>query len=364
MNKRWTVWTKDESLCVYCCIKNRKSANLRVDLRVEKLNPQAVISDVKLKASSSSSSALLPASGAGPPGEFVLVPGAFSEERSGKLKAAVNLAGVLESAAGVTKDLSVGDFEVCYVQTETKITKQVVTTTATAASSSTASVKLDKGPGDDLLDLLDAPSPASAPIDFGDEPKEVAAEAAVEQVIEKQEEVEVVVPKTVNGFSPLRLELPATVVLEATRWSEDEIASYIGANAKSHLVAQAGEVLQQALSSATPDAIANAEQVVLPKLVAKAAAVCNFHGLQQATPSASTPGGTSVAGPRKFLLVSQACGHKGAAEAPHLVALCAGAVKDGMLNVRVTVKGGSQEEVEAVKGELAAALKEAVAAAV
>eukprot|EP00392_Amoebophrya_sp_AT5.2_P017779 g18191.t1 len=106
------------------------------------------------------------------------------------------------------------------------------------------------------------------------------------------------------------------------------------------------------------------QEVVLPKLVAKAAAVCNFHGLQQATPSASTPGGTSVAGPRKFLLVSQACGHKGAAEAPHLVALCAGAVKEGMLNVRVTVKGGSQEEVEAVKGELAAALKEAVAAAV
>ncbi|CAD7927301.1 unnamed protein product [Amoebophrya sp. A120] len=283
-----------------------------------------------------------------PDGEFALVSGDFVDERSGKLKTTVDLTTVLSSAQNPSDSLGLDGFQVSY--------KKTVTITE-AAPAKPAEVKLAAAPGpsDDLMDLLDAPSPASAPIDFGDDLLGVGTSAsssstkpdgAEHTMTTRTEE------QTVVLADNLRLPLPATVILEAKRWQEDAIASYIGANAKTHLTTQAGEVCQFPIRDG-PQA-----EAMLPKLVGKAAACCNFHGLQQGA------GAAAGAGPKKFLLVSQASAHQGADDGPHLVALCAGAVKDvGELTVRVTVKGSEQSEVESVKEQLVLALKDSVALA-
>ncbi|CAD7938304.1 unnamed protein product [Amoebophrya sp. A25] len=441
LGKRWTVWGKDDSICVYCCIKNRKGTQLRVDLRVEKTGNAAVkdagvqISDVKLVAKPGGASASVL-----PNGEFALVEGEFAEERSGKLKASLNLAPLLERAAAspsatqVDGDaLTLGNFDVVYQKVwREKVVSQRSESSSSTSNSSSEAIDLATGQtlklaarsdGDDLLDLLDASSPAAndfeAALGAGDSSVSSSTttggpgsssgapgggtvvvsetevpKSALVSLIQNRAKLTALASSSASSsassddlFSvgldvpapappqPLTLRLPPTVFLEPKRWSEDEIASYIGQNSKTHLTSQAGDVCQLPFANLRSLIVQNgpptAEQPegvvsyaavekkiaeeLLPKAVGKAAVVCGFHGLQQGA-------GGSAAGPRKFLLISQPWQHKGAEAAPHLVSLCAGIVKDGVFNLRVTVKGADQASVDAIKDDLAKTLKDTLAA--
>lgn len=64
---------------------------------------------------------------------------------------------------------------------------------------------------------------------------------------------------------------------------------------------------------------------------------------------------------RKFLLVSQTNAHFAkptSTTEPHVVSMCMGAIKDGNLMLRVTIKSDAQETSEAAKNGVVAYLNE------
>ncbi len=90
LNRNWAVWAEDENVCVYLCVKNKREQSLRLDLRVErKAPPPAVVSNVRL---SSADDGII--------WKTDLVPGVFSEERSGKIKTVMNCQSLSRPGAG------------------------------------------------------------------------------------------------------------------------------------------------------------------------------------------------------------------------------------------------------------------------
>lgn len=132
----------------------------------------------------------------------------------------------------------------------------------------------------------------------------------------------------------LELRLPATTFLTPAPMTEDEVAEYVAENSAELLKEQTA----QAVSLMASGKAAAALSQELPGLVGRCAGLCNFYGIQQ---QAATQNKS-----QKFLLVarpppqgpSQLVGQEALPEAARVIVLCAGLPKDGMLDIRVTVK--------------------------
>lgn len=157
--------------------------------------------------------------------------------------------------------------------------------------------------------------------------------------------------------SPLEIRLPSTMFLSPCCLTEDEVATYIADNQSELLSQQAAEAVSLSMPGREADAIAGD----LTDLVARCAALCHFHGIQQ-------PGQNQNRG-QKFLLVARAPEARGASalpgqeplpEAARLICLCAGLPKDGSLDVRVTIKSCRKDVSSDVAAHLTAVFRELV----
>lgn len=126
MGKKWSVWAKDENVCVYICLKNKRNNLFRFDLRLEKTvkDVGVKIGNIRLRTTCGAAGA---AGESGPAGggevtfalggaggkeqttnEFPLVQGGFLDDRSGKIKAMLDV-----SKLSVGFEASLG-FELVY----------------------------------------------------------------------------------------------------------------------------------------------------------------------------------------------------------------------------------------------------------
>ncbi|CAK0873041.1 unnamed protein product [Prorocentrum cordatum] len=155
----------------------------------------------------------------------------------------------------------------------------------------------------------------------------------------------------------LELPLPATTFLEPAAMTEDAVAEYIGQHAATMLSQQAA----QAVNLNAPGKSAEALADELPGLVGTAAGLCHFHGIRGAASGASKG--------QKFLLVANPPAQQ--AQSPlqgqvalpagaRVVCMCAALGKEGLLELKVTVKSCRKDVCDDICSQLLSIFRELV----
>jgi len=290
----WFVCFQDENVCIYMCIKNRSIK--KQTIRVD------LRCDKKGNGSVADVALKLPegitvqeAEG----GVMKLHEGALAGP-SGKVKMTMNLGPFSQTPKGAA-----AKFPLCYTLTPPA---------APAPAPAPAAPPAEGAEGE----------PAPAPIPEAPAPP---------------------TPQSITKV--LDLALPGTIGLAPVQMSEDEVSNYIATHAQDHLGQQSAQAL--AFNSVT-----NPDEVVtkLSIIVAKAAGLCYLHGIQQGA-GAAAPGGA-----QKFLLIGTPLEQGTLPQGARIVGLCAGAVKDGVLQMRVTMKSSDADISAAVATQFNSMLKE------